>query len=67
MSQSKKPVRADKANNWEEGLSPRQEGGTCQRRGDAVGGGLSLLSGSQSSQGRIAHLQLPEETGARTD
>lgn len=39
MSQSKKPVRADKANNWEEGLSPRQEGGTCQRRGDAVWGG----------------------------
>lgn len=59
---------AEKASNWEEGLCLRQERGTCQRRGDAVGGeGLSLLSGSQSSQGGAAHLQLAGKTGARTD
>lgn len=66
-SQSKKPVWADKASDWEEGLSPGQGGGTCQRGGDTVGGGLSLLSGIQSSQGGPVHLQLPGESGARTD
>lgn len=50
MSQSKKPVWADRASNWEEGLSLGQEGGTCQRRGDTVGGDCHCCLGSRAAR-----------------